>query len=157
MPQEVWTPEQYRAYCRQAGQRGGRGGAAVPAAEPLAVSRPGGGRVRHVTGEMNRLEAAYEAQQLRPRLLAGEVVEILFEKVKLKLADRTYYTPDFFVVLANGGAEVHEVKGFWEDDARVKWKACAENFWWWAFFAATRQGRRGPWVVERYRGGGRAS
>lgn len=153
MPQDVWTAEQYRAYCRQASQRGGRGGAAVPAAEPLAVSRQGGGRVRHVAGEMNMTEAAYEAQQLRPRLLAGEVVAVLFESVKLRLADKTFYEPDFFVIRSDGGVEVHEVKGHWEDDARVKWKVCAEKFWWWAFFAATRQGRREPWVVERYRGG----
>jgi len=116
------------------------------------VSRPGGGRVRHVAGEMNKLEAAYEAQQLRPRLLAGEVVAVLFESVKLRLAVKTFYTPDFFVIRSDGGVEVHEVKGHWEDDARVKWSASAAKFWWWEFLAATRQGRTGPWMVERYRG-----
>jgi len=146
--QEVWTAAQARAYFRQSGQRGGQ----AAASEPLAISRPGGGRARHVSGEMNGLEAAYLEQMLRPRLLAGEVVEILFESVKLRLATKTFYTPDFFVVRSDGGVEVHEVKGHWEDDARVKWSACAERFFWLEFLAATRKGRRGPWVVEQYRG-----
>ena len=44
----------------------------------------------------------------------------------------------------------HETKGFWEDDARVKWKVAAEQFWWFRFFAARLV--KGSWEVEEYRG-----
>jgi hypothetical protein len=83
------------------------------------------GRVR--SGRGNKTEAAYGAH-LRLRQLAGEVAWFSFEALKLRLADLTFYTPDYFVMLADGTLEVHEVKGFWEDDARVKIKVAAELF-----------------------------
>lgn len=76
-------------------------------------------------GEMNKTEAAYAAT-LAARKLAGEIDRYDFEAVKLRLADRTFYTPDFRVILADGTEEFHEVKGFWEDDAKVKIKVAAE-------------------------------
>lgn len=75
---------------------------------------------------MNKTEAAYAAI-LEARRLAGEIHRWDFEPVKLRLADRTYYTPDFRVILANMEVEYHEVKGFWRDDARVKLKVAAEQ------------------------------
>jgi hypothetical protein len=48
--------------------------------------------------------------------------------MKFRLADNTFYTPDFMVVMADGLLEAHEVKGFWEDDARVKIKVAASLF-----------------------------
>jgi len=78
-------------------------------------------------GQMNKTEALY-AEDLRTREIAGEIVWWKFEGVKLKLADLTYYSPDFAVMLANGQIELHEVKGFWRDDARVKIKVAAEQF-----------------------------
>lgn len=79
------------------------------------------------TGAMNKTEAAYEAV-LRARQMAGEVAWFRFEGVKLRLADNTFYTPDFAVMLADGQMEMHEVKGYWEDDARVKIKVAAEMY-----------------------------
>jgi hypothetical protein len=153
MGQEVWTAAQARAFFQRGQepwqQEAGRG-QSLQDTQQLAPARSGG-RTRHEPGKMNRLERAYFAQMLQPRLLAGEVVAVEFESVKLKLAERTYYTPDFFVVLPGGGAEVHEVKGHWEDDARVKWKVAAGKFWWWTFFAVSKKG--GVWVPERYAGG----
>lgn len=82
---------------------------------------------RKAHGEMNKLEAAYAAE-LERRKRAGEVERWLYEAVKLRLADRTFYTPDFFVVLPDGEVQVHEAKGFMQDDAAVKLKVAAATF-----------------------------
>lgn len=79
------------------------------------------------TGQMNKTEAAYAAH-LELRKIAGEVVWFKFEGLKFRLADSTFYTPDFAVMLASGQLEAHEVKGFWQDDARAKIKIAAEMY-----------------------------
>lgn len=77
---------------------------------------------------MNGLESAY-AQILEARRLTGEIEYWKFEAIKLRLADKTFYTPDFLVQESGAGyIEFHEVKGFWHDDARVKIKVAAEQF-----------------------------
>src|SRR4029077_19801939 len=68
---------------------------------------------------MNRTERRY-SQHLEILRAAGEVRWWAFEAIKLRLARRTWYTPDFLVELPDGELTVHEVKGHWEDDARVK-------------------------------------
>jgi hypothetical protein len=78
-------------------------------------------------GEMNKTEAAYAAT-LEARRAAGEVAWYKFEGVKLRLANTTFYSPDFAVMLATGELQMHEVKGFWQDDARVKIKVAAELY-----------------------------
>jgi hypothetical protein len=83
------------------------------------------GRLR--TGAMNKTEAAY-GQHLELLKRAGEIHWYGFEAVKLRLADNTFYTPDFAVIAKDGVLEMHEVKGFWEDDARVKIKVAADKF-----------------------------
>lgn len=79
------------------------------------------------TGQMNKTETAY-AQSLELRRRYGEIAWFRFEGIKLRLADKTFYTPDFAVMLANGEMEMHEVKGYWTDDARVKTKVAAEQY-----------------------------
>jgi len=83
--------------------------------------------VPKVVGGMNKTEAAY-AEHLKLRERRGEIAWFVFEGLKLRLADNTFYTPDFAVMLACGELEVHEVKGFWEDDARVKIKVAAAQY-----------------------------
>jgi hypothetical protein len=78
-------------------------------------------------GVMNKTESAY-AENLQRRKLSGEVLWFKFEGIKLRLADATFYSPDFAVMLASGQMEMHEVKGFWQDDARVKIKVAATLF-----------------------------
>lgn len=78
-------------------------------------------------GQMNKTEAEYE-RELELRQVAGEVEWFRFEGLKLRLADSTFYTPDFAVMLAGGQMECHEVKGHWQDDARVKIKVAAEQY-----------------------------
>lgn len=78
-------------------------------------------------GQRNQLEADYE-RHLEARRVAGAVAWYRFEGVKLRLADNTFYSPDFAVMLASGALEMHEVKGRWLDDAKVKIKVAAALF-----------------------------
>ena len=79
------------------------------------------------TGQMNATEREY-GDVLELRRVAGEVAWYKFEGVKLRLADNTFYTPDYAVMLTSGAIEVHEVKGFWQDDAKVKIKVAADLY-----------------------------
>jgi len=111
---------------------------ARPAEAPTPEARGIPGEV----GRMNKTEAAY-AQHLGNRI---DLVWWAFEPVKFRLADRTWYTPDFLVMYGDGTIEVHEVKGFWRDDARVKIKVAAEMYPF-RFVAASREGN--GWAYER--------
>lgn len=115
-----------------------------------SVSKPHYALGRLKTGERNKSEAAYEST-LQARQIAGEVLWYRFEGVKLRLADNTFYTPDFAVMLASGQIELHEVKGFWADDARVKIKVAADQYPF-RFIAVTAQPKRdgGGWKVEEF-------
>lgn len=93
---------------------------------------------------MNKTEIAY-AQHLEMLKYAGEIIHYEFEPLKLRLAKDTTYTPDFLIVRP-AGIELHEVKGFWRDDARVKFKVAADKFFYWKFIAVKRI--KGEWVYE---------
>jgi hypothetical protein len=95
---------------------------------------------------MNKTEAAYAAElELQKR--AGEIIWYAFEGIKLRLADRTFLTPDFFLMRADFELECREVKGFWEDDARVKIKVAASMF---PFrFTAVKKTKQG-WEEEAF-------
>jgi len=82
---------------------------------------------RRADGFRSGTEARY-AVELERRKQTGEVVWWKYEAVKLRLADNTFYSPDFAVQLHSGELEMHEVKGFWQDTARVKIKVAAELF-----------------------------
>jgi hypothetical protein len=79
------------------------------------------------TGTMNKTERSY-ACRLDQMKHAGKILWFGFEAIKLRLADNTFYTPDFAVMADDGVIELHEVKGFWTDDARVKIKVAADKF-----------------------------
>lgn len=105
-----------------------------------------GRTVRRKPGEMNKLEASY-AMKLKLDQTMGQILWYQFDAIKLRLADKTFYTPDFFVMTKDGDLEVHEVKGFWEDDARVKIKVAADKF---PFkFIAISQKRK-EWIIEEF-------
>ena len=101
-------------------------------------------------GAMNKTEAAYD-KALSDRKHAGEIVWYRFEGIKLRLADNTFYTPDFAVMLADGAMECHEVKGFWQDDARAKIKIAADQYPF-RFIAVTAKAKKhgGGWAVEEF-------
>ena len=100
---------------------------------------------------MNSLERSYSSH-LELRKAAGEIADWKFEGIKLRLAKNTFYTPDFFVLLADGTIQVEEVKGHWEDDARVKIKVAAEIYWWFRFIAvkAIPKKEGGGWKIEMF-------
>lgn len=78
-------------------------------------------------GQMNGTEQAYSNVLARMQA-AGQILWFKFEGIKLRLADKTFYSPDFAVMRDNGQMEIHEVKGRWEDDARVKIKVAADIY-----------------------------
>lgn len=89
---------------------------------------PARGRaVRRTSGEMNKTEALY-ASHLDKLQAAGDIAAWWFEVVTFRIAPDCRYTPDFLVMMPDGIIEVHEVKGFWEDDALVKIKVAAQMF-----------------------------
>lgn len=101
---------------------------------------------QYKAGEMNKLEAAYAAH-LQALRLAGLICDYAFEPIKLRLADRTFYTPDFAVIMPDLTLEFHETKGFWEEDARVKIKVAAEQH---PFKFVGIQRKRGEWIREEF-------
>jgi len=103
-------------------------------------------RPRHTPGQMNKLEQAY-ADRLELLLRAGDIRRYRFEAIKFRLAANTFYTPDFMVVTETQ-VEFHEVKGWWEDDARVKIKVAAEQYPEFAFFAV--QKKKDSWICEEF-------
>ena len=97
---------------------------------------------RRKPGERNKTEAAYE-QHLELLKRAGEIDSYSFEGIKLKLADNTFYTPDFLVFANDMTLEIHDVKGTskklrasgikesvpWiEEDAKLKLKIVAKLY-----------------------------
>lgn len=100
------------------------------------------------TGERNKTEQAYE-NLLESMRISGEILWYKFEGIKLRLADNTFYTPDFFVLMANGQLECRERKGHWQEDARAKIKIAADMYPF-RFIAAKPKPKRdgGGWEIE---------
>lgn len=82
-------------------------------------------KVRRKRG-MNGLEKAYN-QHLGFLHAAGDIEWFEFEPMRLKLADGTYYRPDFGV-MRNGRLEFHETKGHMREAARVRLNVAAAKF-----------------------------
>lgn len=103
------------------------------------------------TGQKNKTEEAYELEVLKPAMQDGSISWYRFEGVKLRLADNTFYTPDYCVMRSDGTMEMHEVKGFWQDDARVKIKVAADMYPL-KFIAVKRQAKKngGGWSIEEF-------
>lgn len=112
-----------------------------------------GGRLalgRLPVGVLNKSEQAYAAH-LEAKKAAKLIEWYGFEAIKLRLADNTFYTPDFAVMAADGVIELHEVKGFWTDDARVKIKVAAALFpFRFKAFKARSKKAGGGWEVEAF-------
>lgn len=102
------------------------------------------------TGQMNKTEAAYAAH-LEVQKSLGDILWYKFEGVKVRLADNTFYTPDFAVMTHDGSLEMREVKGHWQDDARVKIKVAADQYPF-KFIAVKVRSKKdgGGWSVEEF-------
>lgn len=101
-------------------------------------------------GERNKTEAAYESH-LKQLLAVGGILWYQFEGMKFRLADNTFYTPDFNVMMPDGSMEIHEIKGYWQDDARVKIKVAASMYPF-KFIALKPRTKKdgGGWSVEEF-------
>ncbi|MGB9149944.1 MAG: DUF1064 domain-containing protein [Burkholderiales bacterium] len=102
------------------------------------------------TGVMNKTESAYD-ERLKVLMYTKTILWYKFEGMKFRLADNTFYTPDFIVMHNNGEIEAHEVKGFWRDDARAKIKIAADMYPI-RFIAVTMQSKKNGsgWDVEEF-------
>lgn len=101
------------------------------------------GRLR--AREMNKTEKEY-SEYLQGKIIEGRLLWREFEGVKLRLADNTFYTPDFFVMTAEGELQVYEVKGYMMDDANVKIKCAAEKY---PFrFFVVRKAKNKTWDIK---------
>lgn len=107
-------------------------------------------RRRHVDGRMNGLEKRFLVEIVEPMVLEGTVKYWHFEGIKLRLADKTWWTPDFWLILSDGKVVAAEVKGHWEDDARVKVKIAAEAFPWLHIQAWMRDQKTKQWKREDF-------
>lgn len=105
---------------------------------------------RMKSGKMNNTEKAY-AQHLEIQKREGEINYYSFDGINLRLADNTFYKPDFLVMRADGQLEIHEVKGFWTDDALVKIKVAADKFPF-KFIAVMKQTKKngGGWDIREF-------
>jgi len=105
---------------------------------------------RMKTGKMNQTEEAY-SRRLEMLKNAGAIAWYKFEGIKLRLADNTFYSPDFVVMDLDGVIECHEVKGHWMDDARVKIKVAADLYPF-RFMAVKREAKKrgGGWAIETF-------
>ena len=140
----------------------------MPAATLPAHLRPRVARARaYAPGrhEPNKTELRY-GEHLEGLRTAGVVVWFKFEPFVLDVtlyARMVTYKPDYLVQLPNGELEIHEVKGtkntqagrklVWKEDARIKFRACADQYPIWRFLAfgwvpgtRTMQGR---WMKDR--------
>lgn len=98
------------------------------------------------SGEMNKTEARY-SQHLEQLKMMGDVLWFKFDCINLRLADKTFYKPDFLVMFTDGRLEIHEVKGHWEDDAKVKIKVAASIF---PFIFKAVYWQKGCWVYQDF-------
>lgn len=81
-------------------------------------------------GQRNKLEASYEIY-LKLRQQNGEIIWYQFEGMKFRLADNTFYTPDFNILMPDGLLEMHDTKGskaIFSDDAKVKIKVASAMY-----------------------------
>jgi hypothetical protein len=101
-------------------------------------------------GVMNKTEAQYELY-LKSLLQSGDILWYKFEGIKFRLADSCFYNPDFAVMRKDGQIEIHEVKGFWRDDAKVKIKVASELYPF-RFIAIHKKAKKdgGGWAVVDY-------
>lgn len=79
------------------------------------------------SGAMNQTERRY-SEHLESRKMKGEILWFKFDCINLRLAEKTFYKPDFFVMTSDNELQVHEVKGHWEDDALVKIKVASDMY-----------------------------
>lgn len=101
---------------------------------------------RHTPGRMNGTENQFAS------LLSSQIGKTIshweFESHTLRLAEKTTYTPDFYVITNEGQVIFYEVKGYWTPAARIKIKIAASLYPQYRFIAAKI--KRGEWEYEEF-------
>jgi hypothetical protein len=125
---------------------------------PKAPSAPKGNSMfalgRLPPGTMNKTERRFLDEWIKP-LIPTDVLWWSFEGIKLRLADKTFFTADFSVMAGDGGIDLIDVKGaehLITEDARVKIKVAAERYPFRFFFAWPMGGttaRTRGWRLEQ--------
>ena len=110
--------------------------------------RPKNRLVGYDADRMNKTETKY-AELLETQRRAGKILFWRYESVKFRLADRTWYTPDFYIMRPDGTIEIHETKGWMEEDANIKIKTVAELFP--EFLFVLVKWSNNTWQFKRYR------
>lgn len=127
-----------------------------PATSLGPVKRGDGSRYgkQHVNGEMNKTETEYSLI-LNELLSDGKIRAWLFEPMKLQLAKRLTYKPDFMVVHKDFVLEFIDTKGAGptSDTSIAKIKMAAKTFPWFRFFIEKKQKKDdgGGWKRTEYR------
>jgi len=99
-------------------------------------------------GELNKVEQAY-AGVLELLKRASEIRDYSFERIKLRIGEACWYTPDFMVLSKENEIEFHEVKGgFITDDALVKFKAVCELYPYFKFIMMQHKGKQWKRIRE---------
>lgn len=96
----------------------------------------------------NKLERDYW-EHLDGLRQAGEILDFRYEKLAFTLGHDCRLQPDFLVIYPDGRIEIHECKGFMEEDARVKLKTFATAFPYFPLYLITRERPNAGWKVER--------
>ena len=141
-----WTEDQLREWQQYVKRRQEARAAPARSATQERAAPPRRPKAGEPT--MNKTEARYAT-------LLGDldgVVQVRFEAIRLRLGHRLHYTPDFWVLRADGTQELHEVKGgFVREDAVVKFKAAAA-MWGRAYRFYLAQWKGGEWRITEYGG-----
>ena len=122
---------------------------AMPAMSAARGRTPADKALGYEADGMNSLERRY-AGYLETQRRAGKFLLWRYEALTLRLAKKTTYTPDFYTLLPDGRVVLHEVKGFWRDDARVKIKVAAQTFPELEFVAVRWDSRAKSWKWESF-------
>ena len=93
----------------------------------------------------SKWESAY-AQELDLALRAGAILWWAYEELTLVIGHDVRYTPDFLVRLPNDRMVAKEIKGWFRDDAKTKFRVAAKAHPWLRFEAITR--KRGAWITS---------
>ena len=95
---------------------------------------------------LNKLEQEY-GKYLFALQKQGKVERFVYEGLILKIAASCTYKPDYYIIRSDGYIELHEVKGMWRDDARVKIKTAAQLYPEFIFRAVTKKNNKWTWEL----------
>jgi hypothetical protein len=106
----------------------------------------------------SKLELRFANEELEPRRLACLLREWRYHPMRFRLADGTWYEPDFLALSRVGSLMTpqdfvfYEVKGSWLSknarDSRTRLKVAASRYHWFNWYAVTWEKKEGRWLYE---------